>query len=181
VSTGSNAFAEAAARADDPATAGEVLERAADYFRLIVTERLGLWKPVFETLLDAEGEPVLFHCTAGKDRTGFMAAALLKFLDADDELVFEDFELSTHVRRPWAEERLEFHRQRVAAEQGIDAGQVASESLDAWWSLMTAPPEFLRSTFAAVDETFGDWHTMRREGLGISDDRLAAWRSQIVE
>lgn len=181
VSTGSNAFAEAAARADDPATADEVLAQAANYFRVIVTERLPLWQPVFDTVLEAGGEPVLFHCTAGKDRTGFLAAALLKFLDADDDVVFADFELSTEVRRPWAEERLEFHRRRMAAERGIAVDEVPNASLDAWWALMSAPPEFLRTTFDAVAETYGDWHTMRRDGLGISDDRLAAWRREIIE
>jgi protein-tyrosine phosphatase len=181
VSRGSNAFAEAASHADDPDTAGQVLARAGDYFRGIVTERIDLWRPVFDTILDAAGRPVLFHCTAGKDRTGFLAAALLKFLDVDDETVFADFQYTTEVRRPWAEQRLEFHRRRMAEERGVSPGDIAPETLDAWWTLMTSPPEFLQQSFDAVAETYGDWHTMRRDGLGITDDRLAAWRAQVID
>jgi protein-tyrosine phosphatase len=181
VSTGTNAFAEAAARADDPETAAEVLAKAGEYYRSLVTDRLPLWQPVFDAILAAEGAPVLFHCTAGKDRTGFVAAALLKFLDVDDEVVVEDYELTTIVRRPWVEERLEYHRRRLAGERGIALDEVDSASLDAWRALMSAPVDLLRESFAAVDEHFGGWHAFRREGLGITDDRLAAWRAAVVE
>ena len=180
VSTGDNAFAEAAAKANDPETAGDVLATAAGYYRALVTERLPLWRPVFDTILAAEGAPVLFHCTAGKDRTGFVAAALLKFLDVDDATVFADYELTNTVRAPWVEQRLEHHRHRIAEERGIEPAAVDPSSLDAWRSLMSAPVELLRESFAAVDEHFGDWHTLRRDGLGIDDDRLAAWRAVVV-
>lgn len=181
VTTGTNAFAEAAAKADDPATAGEVLATAAGYYRSLVTDRLPLWRPVFDTILDAEGAPVLFHCTAGKDRTGFVAAALLKFLDVDDETVLEDYVLTTSVRAPFVEQRLEHHRQRMAIAQGVEPDDVDPTTLDAWRALMTAPVELLEESFAAIDEHFGDWHGFRRDGLGIDDDRLAAWRAAVVE
>ncbi len=181
VSTGTNAFAEAAARADDPETAAEVLAKAGEYYRSLVTDRLPLWKPVFEAIFAADGAPVLFHCTAGKDRTGFVAAALLKFLDADDATVVEDYELTTIVRRPWVEQRLDHHRRRLATARGIAVDDVDRGSLDAWRALMSAPAELLRESFAAVDEHFGDWHGFRRDGLGIDDDRLAAWRDTVVD
>jgi protein-tyrosine phosphatase len=181
VSTGNNAFAEAAAKADDPATAPEVLATAGDYFRSLVTERLHLWRPVVDTVFEAEGEPVLFHCTAGKDRTGFLAALLLKFLDVDDATVFADFEMTTHVRAPFVEQRLEERRRELAAEQGIEPDDVAPESMEAWRHLMSSPPEFLRASFEVVERDYGDWHTLRREGLGIDDDRLDAWRGRVID
>lgn len=181
VSTGNNAFAEAAAMADDAATAPEVLATAGDYFRSLVTERLHLWRPVVDTVFEADGEPLLFHCTAGKDRTGFLAAMLLKFLDVDDETVFADFEMTTHVRAPFVERRLEERRRELAAAQGIDPADVASESMVAWRQLMSSPPEFLQASFEVVERDWGDWQTLRRDGLGISDDVLAAWRDRVVD
>ena len=136
---------------------------------------------MFDTIFAAEGAPVLFHCTAGKDRTGFVAAALLKFLDADDDVVFDDYGLTTAVRGPWVEQRLEFHRRHIAEEQGIDPTEVPAASLEAWRALMTAPLELLQESFSAVEEHFGDWHAFRRDGLGIDDDRLAAWRTTVIE
>ena len=32
-----------------------------------------------------------------------------------------------------------------------------------------------------LEEEYGDWHTMRREGLGIDDARLAEWRASVIE
>ena len=37
----------------------------------------GLWKQFFEQLMNPEKRPIVFHCTAGKDRTGVCAALIL--------------------------------------------------------------------------------------------------------
>lgn len=46
---------------------------------------------LFEAIAQAPKAPVLFHCTAGKDRTGFVAAVLLKALGADDADIMADY------------------------------------------------------------------------------------------
>ncbi len=45
---------------------------------------------LFSRLAEMDG-PALFHCTAGKDRTGWAAAALLELLDVDREVILEDY------------------------------------------------------------------------------------------
>lgn len=55
----------------------------------------------FKTVFDfaAKGKKILFHCTAGKDRTGFAAALLLSALDVAPSLILEDFLASnTHFK-----------------------------------------------------------------------------------
>lgn len=42
---------------------------------------------------------VLFHCSAGKDRTGIVAATLLKLLGADDEDIIADYQVSYTYNR----------------------------------------------------------------------------------
>jgi protein-tyrosine phosphatase len=49
------------------------------------------YKQFFKTLLDSNGEPVLFHCSAGKDRTGVAAALLLSALGVDRETIIKDY------------------------------------------------------------------------------------------
>ena len=46
-----------------------------------------------------EFKPVLFHCTAGKDRTGIIAALILKTLGVSDDEIVKDFMLSNKYRR----------------------------------------------------------------------------------
>src|SRR5206468_7178285 len=42
--------------------------------------------------------PMVFHCTAGKDRTGLMAMLLLGALGVSDDDIVADYELTTHYR-----------------------------------------------------------------------------------
>jgi protein-tyrosine phosphatase len=55
----------------------------------------------------AEGEhAVVFHCAAGKDRTGILAALLLTTLGVPDDVIVADYEISEHALAPsfaWAE------------------------------------------------------------------------------
>jgi protein-tyrosine phosphatase len=43
--------------------------------------------------------PTLFHCAAGKDRTGILAAALLQVLGVDDETIIEDYAITDAAHR----------------------------------------------------------------------------------
>lgn len=44
-----------------------------------------------ETLADHAGEPTLFHCAAGKDRTGLLAAMVLSLAGVDDDAIVADY------------------------------------------------------------------------------------------
>ncbi|KUJ13818.1 uncharacterized protein LY89DRAFT_784680 [Mollisia scopiformis] len=51
------------------------------------------YKAVFKTLRDGHGR-VLFHCTAGKDRTGMLSALILALSGASREVIAEDYVLT---------------------------------------------------------------------------------------
>ncbi|NIB42368.1 tyrosine-protein phosphatase [Pseudomaricurvus alkylphenolicus] len=51
------------------------------------------YRDMFETLINTS-EPVLFHCSSGKDRTGMAAALILTALGVDREQIMEDYMLS---------------------------------------------------------------------------------------
>jgi protein-tyrosine phosphatase len=72
-------------------------EAAADY-RTMVNDGIGLVLEVLRTVGDDKCQPVLFHCTAGKDRTGIAAALLLRVLGVPDETVIYDYLLSNRHR-----------------------------------------------------------------------------------
>lgn len=57
------------------------------------------FRRVFAHLADATAYPFLFHCAAGKDRTGMVAALLLRTAGVDDAIVVNDFALSeAHIQ-----------------------------------------------------------------------------------
>lgn len=56
-------------------------------------------KAVFRALLRDEGA-VMYHCSAGQDRTGITTALILSALGVDRETIIRDYHLSTELRRP---------------------------------------------------------------------------------
>lgn len=49
------------------------------------------YKTYFELLQNETDTPLLFHCTAGKDRTGMAAALFLYALGVDEEIIMNDY------------------------------------------------------------------------------------------
>ncbi len=66
---------------------------AADMFKrylMILENRQGAFREVFNAVAEAEG-PVVFHCLAGKDRTGLVAAMLLEAAGVTRDGIVADF------------------------------------------------------------------------------------------
>jgi protein-tyrosine phosphatase len=71
-----------------------------DLYRALVNDEAHRFAELFEPLLQAEA-PLVFHCTAGKDRTGFAAAMILLALGVQRDLVLQDYLLTNrHFRHP---------------------------------------------------------------------------------
>lgn len=68
-------------------------QEAYHYYML---ENESLFRDFFELLAKEENLPVLFHCSAGKDRTGIFAALLLESLGTSREVIMDDY---IHSRR----------------------------------------------------------------------------------
>ena len=70
-----------------------------DTYRSFVTENAPRFAQLFELLLDSDA-PLVFHCTAGKDRTGFAAALILLALGVPRPVVMQDYLLTNQLYRP---------------------------------------------------------------------------------
>lgn len=98
---------------DQPAP--ELLSPAAIY--LLMLERFAdRLTDVVRLVADPANHPVVFHCAAGKDRTGIVAALVLGVLGVDDETIVDDYVLTAEAM-PLLVQR---HR-AVAAERGVAA------------------------------------------------------------
>jgi protein-tyrosine phosphatase len=69
-----------------------------DLYRGLVSDQAHRFAELFEHLLDGD-TPLVFHCTAGKDRTGVAAALVLLALGVSRALVEQDFMLTNEVFR----------------------------------------------------------------------------------
>lgn len=66
--------------------------------RAFVTEFAGVYSDFLRDLANPENLPVLFHCTAGKDRTGILAAVVLAALGVSDDDIVHDYMLTAECR-----------------------------------------------------------------------------------
>ena len=98
-------------------------------------------KYVLDLCADESRHPVGFYCTAGKDRTGMIAAIILSLLGAKPESIVEDYALSANV---YAE--MNDHQAMV--------GALSQRSLDPK-TFLGAPPEVMRDVLITIEENYG--------------------------
>ncbi len=106
----------------------------------------------FEVLADGDSAPLLFHCSAGKDRAGFAAALFLSSLGVDREIVIQDYLPSGDNIRP-----------KYRAE--VEANPILAP-------LMQSRREYLSSAFEVIDDEFGGVENYLSEALGVDLDRM---------
>ena len=69
-------------------------------YRKYTIENLDTFKEFFKILFKNSGSRIIFHCTAGKDRTGFAAALILSLFGVSKRHIFEDYMLSNEQYKP---------------------------------------------------------------------------------
>lgn len=75
----------------------ETVRLMQDTYRGFVRHNTHRYAEFFQHLLSDTDAPLVFHCTAGKDRTGFAAALLLHALDIPEQVIWQDY-LQTNER-----------------------------------------------------------------------------------
>ncbi|MBK7916544.1 MAG: tyrosine-protein phosphatase [Chloroflexi bacterium] len=125
---------------------------------------------MFIRLGQAENRPALFHCAAGKDRTGVMVALLLAMLGVPDETIVADYTLSNLAHG--AIEQVMRRELRQALWVGIRPSQLSS--------LLLANPETLRFTLTAVREKYGSVSSYLRQAAGVSEEVIDRLREGLL-
>jgi protein-tyrosine phosphatase len=98
---------------------------------------------VIAGLADADRLPAVFHCTAGKDRTGIVAAILLEVLGVDRDDVLDDFQLTERYRGS--------HEESAAFQRMVSHGMPPEAVAGA----LGAPREMMGDVLLELDERYG--------------------------
>ena len=121
---------------------------------------------VFTTIASSDGV-TLFHCTAGKDRTGLIAALILGSLGVSDDSIVEDYALTATYIQPL----LETLRQE-AVSKGHD--------LDWYDRLLTSEPATMRATLEYLGQRHGGAGGYLKS-LGLGEDQISRLRAALIE
>ncbi len=128
-------------------TTADAASHMQDTYRDFVRQNTHRFAEFFRHLLESN-EPTVFHCVAGKDRTGWAAALFLRSLGVAEEDVMRDYLLTNErLRMP------DLSRHRVAPEVAAVLWRVR--------------PEYLNAAFDVVSQTYGGLEEYFREGLAL--------------
>lgn len=119
----------------------------------------GELRTVLTLIADAPPEPLLFHCVAGKDRTGLIAALMLTLADVLPEAIAWDYAASGP--------NLEAEYLRRYADWGEEAVR----------ENVRCPEEGVHRMLAALEESGGV--TAYLQTLGLDADRIARLRARL--
>ncbi len=133
-------------------------------------ERAEVFGDIMKEMAENGGSPVLFHCTAGKDRTGVLATLILLALGVSMEDAMEHYLLSNIYRK----EEIDEEMQKIASL--IDDPVLLNQIGD----MLLVKEEYLETTLKAVSAhpVFEDYAVSR---LGLDQEDLETLRALYLE
>ena len=126
---------------------------------------------LLDRLQRSEQLPVLIYCSAGKDRTGFGAAMILRTLGVPRETIFQDYLLTNPLTETDREGKL----------WAIWVFSLFRSEREVVRPLLEARREYLEAAFALIDSAHGGFDRYRRQVLGVSDVERDVLRSLLLE
>ena len=126
------------------------------YRQLVMKDRKEAWSKIFDILLNNKEGAVLFHCSAGKDRTGVVSAVILTALGIDKETIYQDYLLTN-------EKPLYYKKMAL---------QMDPESREIFLDYFQAKKEYLDAAFDEIDKEYGTFDKFLLECCLIDKNKL---------
>src|ERR1700687_5732537 len=144
-----------------PLSSADALDVMRDSYRNYVRHNTASFRAPFAHLLE-DRAPLVIHCTAGKDRTGFACALILHVLGVSDELIAEDYLLTNR-----------FYRRDPTARSDLpeEVKQV----------LARVEASFLAAGFEAVRADYGDLENYLTDGVGLGAGERAGLEARYLD
>ena len=113
---------------------------------------------------------VVFHCAAGKDRTGMGAGLIEKALGVSDELITQDYLLTNLVLGGMSDAAIAKYLQDPHVDERINK-----------MNLMMGESDAMPGIFQAIDTVYGSFAAFWRDALRLSDQDLADLKHHYLE
>jgi len=144
---------------------------ARESYREYVTDFRPQFSTVMKLAADDHNLPLLIHCTAGKDRTGFACSLIQLMLGVPPEAVLDDYLRSNDHLDAFTDGML--HKLRFASLFGLSREKLLP--------LFEARQEYLEAAFDQIRRDYGTVSDYVREGLEVSDAQVRRLRGLLLE
>ena len=136
-------------------------------YRSFVTGYSKQYASFFDILLGEDSYPILFHCTAGKDRTGYAAALLLSLLGVKWSDVLGNYLLTNEYLK-------DFTRK-------IDLNPIPEVARKAFAMLMVADEQYLDTAFTVIGKDYEGVCSYAATVLDFGKEKQERLRSIMLE
>jgi protein-tyrosine phosphatase len=140
-----------------PLSAADALDAMQTTYRDFVKSDSNRFAELFDHLL-AKPDPLLFHCTAGKDRTGLAAALILSALGVSEKDIWQDYLLTNQLYK----------------RNSTGAISLSSEVMKIVWEVQES---FLKASLDVIQQEHGGMHSYLSHQLKLSPAALHKLRS----
>ena len=132
--------------------------------KLFATDMAQRFKPFIDCLLEGKG-PIVYHCTSGKDRTGFATMLLLSALNVGRDTILHDYLLSNYYRYEMNQRRLKRLRYAKVIKRKLDPETIAP--------LMIVDERYINAAYDAIEEKYGTVDAFLEAEYGLDAEKRA--------
>jgi protein-tyrosine phosphatase len=148
-----------------PAAAAQYMQEIEQDFVTDATARAG-FGDLLTGIADAKGA-VVYHCTAGKDRTGWGTAVLLTLLGVPEQTVMQDYLLSNT-----------YYFDSPAVQAMLKAMPAAEAAV--YTPMLEVQASYLQAGLDQVKASYGSMYAYAVKGLGVSPQTIAKLRAKLL-
>ncbi|MCJ2178145.1 tyrosine-protein phosphatase [Novosphingobium album (ex Hu et al. 2023)] len=149
--------------------------------KLLAPQYRSLYRQIIAEGEGYDGGAVIYHCSAGQDRTGVATALLYDLLGVDRETILKDYHLSTELRHPhWEMPKLDpadFPNNPIVAHY---AKAYADKDARAEHLFTPSGQSHLAQFFTYLDATYGGSAGYMKQVLGFADEDIARLRAVML-
>lgn len=137
--------------------------------RQFASEFVPQFRQFIDTVQAANGAPVVWHCSAGKDRTGFASAVLLRILGVPADVVMQDYMASK-------QNALKARKSQVMMLR-LFKGEEAADKLTV---LLGVEEPWLAAAFDEIDNKWGSFDNYVSQALGLDEADIAGLQATLL-
>lgn len=147
-------------------------QRMLEFYSKYLSENPEAVKIIIREVLDS-GQPILYHCTAGKDRTGMITALILKILKFDNDVIFEEYLISNDLRKNMINRRIRLANNLHFVYPRLDIGVLEKTG----W----IERNYLQTAFDEIDHKYGSVDNYIHKVLEISESEREIYINKFLK
>jgi protein-tyrosine phosphatase len=140
------------------------------YVQHIVERGAPTFGELMRLLADERHLPLVFHCTAGKDRTGVAAVLILMALGVPREVAVDDYLLTNRSAQTFIDD----------VNTQLGARNVHGVAVEQLYPLLAASPRLIGAALDYVERRYGGVRPYLRQRAGLTDEMLSQMQETLL-